>query len=110
MTLELSLSRAEVKRLASRLVTSRDQANYRTLTDIEADKLVRLTFMMILVHSTAPFWPFTSPSPLLPAILYSHACYIGVMMGIKALKLLPYINILVEDTHCGILGLYVPGT
>jgi hypothetical protein len=41
MTLELSLSRAEVKRLAGRLVTSRDQANYRTLTDIEADKLVR---------------------------------------------------------------------
>jgi hypothetical protein len=41
MTLELSLSRAEVKRLAGRLVTSRDQANYRTLTDIEAEKLVR---------------------------------------------------------------------
>ncbi len=55
MTLELSLSRAEVKRLAGRLVTStRDQANYRTLTDIEAEKLVRLIFMMISQYRTFP--------------------------------------------------------
>ncbi len=40
MTLELSLSRAEVRRLAARLVTTRDQANYRTLTDVEAAKKV----------------------------------------------------------------------
>jgi hypothetical protein len=41
MTLELSLSRAEAKRLASRLVSSsRDHANYRTLTDVEAAKKV----------------------------------------------------------------------
>ncbi len=42
MTLELSLSRAEVKRLATRLAatSSRDQANYRTLTDVEASSQV----------------------------------------------------------------------
>jgi hypothetical protein len=36
MTLELSLSRAEVKRLAARVGgPNRDQLNYRTLTDVE---------------------------------------------------------------------------
>ena len=41
MTLELTLSRAEMKRLAGRLVAgSRDQANYRAITDVEAAKQV----------------------------------------------------------------------
>ena len=41
MTLELTLSRAEMKRLAGKLVAgSRDQANYRAITDVEAAKQV----------------------------------------------------------------------
>jgi hypothetical protein len=57
MTLELSLSRAEVKRLASRLVSgSRDQANYRALTDVEAAKKVPQYTVVLLYLRKLPVW------------------------------------------------------